>query len=125
MGTILTFICLIAIGGTFAINPLSKEFINEINAKAKTWRAGENFNPSTSMHHLRSLMGVHPDAYKFQQPYLLHEVADDDDLPEEFDSRTNWPNCPTIQEIRDQGSCGSCWAFGAVEAMSDRVCCFA
>lgn len=45
----------------------------------------------------------------------------DEELPENFDSRENWPKCPTIQEIRDQGSCGSCWAFGAVEAMSDRV----
>ncbi|XP_046688746.1 cathepsin B-like [Homalodisca vitripennis] len=43
-------------------------------------------------------------------------------LPENFDSRLQWPHCPTIREIRDQGSCGSCWAFGAVESMSDRQC---
>lgn len=30
-------------------------------------------------------------------------------LPESFDAREQWPNCPTIKEIRDQGSCGSCW----------------
>lgn len=44
------------------------------------------------------------------------------DLPAEFDAREHWPECPTIQEIRDQSVCGSCWAFGAVEAMSDRTC---
>lgn len=65
-------------------------------------------------------MGVHPDAHKFQEPLkLFSEIRSD--LPEEFDARKQWPQCPTITEIRDQGSCGSCWAFGAVEAMSDRV----
>jgi len=43
-------------------------------------------------------------------------------LPDAFDARENWPNCPSIRAIRDQSSCGSCWALGAVEAMSDRVC---
>ncbi|KAF5405801.1 Cathepsin B endopeptidase [Paragonimus heterotremus] len=47
---------------------------------------------------------------------------DKDALPESFDAREQWPNCTSIGEIRDQSSCGSCWAFGAVEAMSDRIC---
>lgn len=61
-------------------------------------------------------MGVHPDSKNYQEkPKLMGSIRSD--LPDDFDSRTNWPNCPTIQEIRDQGSCGSCWAFGAVEGI--------
>ncbi|XP_049534180.1 cathepsin B [Anopheles darlingi] len=102
---------------------LSAKFIDEINSKASTWRAGRNFHPDVSLSYIRGLMGVHQDAYKFREPEFVHDLsADVDDLPENFDSREQWPNCPTIREIRDQGSCGSCWAFGAVEAMSDRVC---
>lgn len=44
-------------------------------------------------------------------------------LPTDFDSATNWPQCaPIINDIRDQSNCGCCWAFGAAEAASDRLC---
>ncbi|KAK9694078.1 Papain family cysteine protease [Popillia japonica] len=64
-------------------------------------------------------MGALPEDKKL--PQLEHSLFDVP-IPDNFDSRDEWPHCPTIREIRDQGSCGSCWAFGAVEAMSDRVC---
>ncbi|XP_049858108.1 cathepsin B [Schistocerca gregaria] len=100
---------------------LSDDFINYINSLNSTWKAGRNFPQETPVKHLKRLMGVHPDSYLFQPPVQRHAV-EDLEIPEEFDSREKWSFCPTIKEIRDQGSCGSCWAFGAVEAMSDRVC---
>jgi cathepsin B len=39
--------------------------------------------------------------------------------PTNFDARTQWPNY--IHAVRDQQQCGSCWAFGASEAFSDRI----
>jgi len=42
------------------------------------------------------------------------------DIPEEFDSRVGYKEC--VHPIRDQQKCGSCWAFSASEALSDRFC---
>lgn len=62
-------------------------------------QAGRNFHVSTSKSYIRSLMGVHPDSKNYREaPKLMSGIRYD--LPENFDSRTNWPDCPTIQEIR-------------------------
>ena len=47
----------------------------------------------------------------------LHQGPRDKD---NFDSRVEWKNC--VHPIRNQKSCGSCWAFSSIEGFSDRVC---
>ncbi|CAH0548114.1 unnamed protein product [Brassicogethes aeneus] len=113
---------LLVLGLKADLHPLSDEFIDLINSKSKTWTAGRNFGENVSMSYIKKLMGVLPDADLHKPPVLELIGGDEEQLPENFDARQQWPHCPTIQEIRDQGSCGSCWAFGAVEAMSDRIC---
>ena len=45
-------------------------------------------------------------------------------LPDAFDWRNQSiaAKCPSISRVRDQAGCGSCWAFGTAEAMTDRQC---
>ena len=44
-------------------------------------------------------------------------------IPAVFDSASHWPHCAKlINDIRDQGNCGCCWAFAGVSAASDRAC---
>lgn len=112
MRNTISFVVAIALCFHFALstrpNPISDEFINIINEKNSTWLAGRNFAPDVSVLYLRRLMGVLPTPDVYKLPRLTHDVTAEE-LPEQFDAREQWPDCPTIQEIRDQGSCGSCW----------------
>jgi cathepsin B len=101
---------------------LTNQFIDEINSAQSTWKAGPSKFMAMSKQAVKRLMGVRPEYFEQIKlvPAIEHEVPAA--LPDTFDAREQWPNCASIKEIRDQGSCGSCWAFGAVEAMTDRIC---
>ncbi|XP_037553434.1 cathepsin B [Nematolebias whitei] len=100
------------------LHPLSNEMINYINKVNTTWKAGHNFH-NVDYSYVQKLCGT---LLKGPKLKTMVQYGGGLKLPAQFDAREQWPNCPTLKEIRDQGSCGSCWAFGAAEAMSDRVC---
>jgi len=94
--------------------------INQINSNTKaTWKAAKQSRwEGMDLSAIKRLMGTK--VPKENKPLLASNEKVD--LPANFDSRTQWPNCTTIKTIRDQKCCGSCWAFGAVESFEDRYC---
>ncbi|PVD32580.1 hypothetical protein C0Q70_08022 [Pomacea canaliculata] len=122
------FLVLAALVATALASPvidfglLSDEEIEYINKVQTSWKAGRNFPKGAT--YVKNLMGVDmKKSLAYMKKHLKEkEYGELTALPDNFDARVQWPNCPTIKEVRDQGNCGSCWAFGAVEAMSDRIC---
>jgi len=101
---------------------MTEELINEINSRNDvSWVAGWNSRfDGMTVFEAKRLMGVPADSKAYLPP--AKDIQPAKAIPDSFDARTAWPKCNSIGHIRDQGPCGSCWAFGAVEAMSDRIC---
>ena len=83
-----------------------EEMAEYINSIKTTWKAGVNERfVGSSDEQIRHQMGTFLEGGT-QLPEIK-TIAND--IPDQFDARTAWPNCPTVAEVRDQGSCGSCW----------------
>jgi cathepsin B len=107
---------------------INKAIINEVNLdETSTWVAGINHKfQGMTLAQVKPFLGAKLGGAKNLEKRVF---ADDEDiieaeaLPTDFDVRTQWGSiCPSVIEIRDQSDCGSCWAFGAAEAQTDRTC---
>ena len=106
-------VVLLLAAGAFAVEtPLlgQENIVEYVNSLKTTWTAGINTR----------FMGLSEDLIKYQMgvkeggPTLPRKkMTVIKELPTNFDARTQWPNCPSIAEVRDQGSCGSCWVCNA------------
>jgi hypothetical protein len=102
-----------------------QEMVNHINGLKTSWTAG--LNEGSSVHganhdQVKAMLGARKGGPKLPRKTIFE--IDPQAVPDSFDSATNWPQCTSMKTIRDQSACGSCWAFGAVEAMTDRNCIF-
>ena len=97
--------------------------VQAVAAKASTWTAGKNqrFHGMT-LGEVKTLMGALPEPAEMKAGPRSNYPEELSLIPKNFDARKHWPQCPQIGHIRDQSTCGSCWAFGAVESMGDRLC---
>ncbi|EAR95562.2 papain family cysteine protease (macronuclear) [Tetrahymena thermophila SB210] len=124
-------ICILLLGcllsaqvNCFNFTSFSEKFVEEFNKRYNsTWRAAryqkfEEMDPETLQGHLGALI----DEPLWAKLPIKNVEQTNDPIPESFDSREQWPNCNSIKTIRDQSTCGSCWAFAATETYSDRIC---
>lgn len=107
-------------------NTISLQALAEaVTESGATWTASADNGrilSNITLASAKQLMGVKNFDRTSLSPRVFTQLENDTPIPESFDAALKWPNCPSLREIRDQSSCGSCWAIAAASAITDRYC---
>lgn len=106
----------------FSASFISKEFVENLKkiAPFEVYEPEESPFRDWTMEELKQMLGDLEDEEEFKDP--LVDLEDDSlkDFPATYDFRKSYPDC--IGQIKDQGSCGSCWAFAGSTAFQQKYC---
>ena len=89
---------------------LTASNIEELNSRNTFMTAGHNQFSDWSDAEYTNFLSYRPkNTYRTQEPTIL----DTSDLPDSI----NWIEKGAVNDVQDQGQCGSCWAFSAIAQM--------
>jgi len=96
--------------------------IDHVNREQPGWRAGHNPRFANMTYEQASkLLGlIDTPSNEPASARSAARLVSATTLPESFDARTRWPACG--MPVRDQGTCGGCWAFAASSVFGMRQC---
>eukprot|EP00811_Abedinium_folium_P000647 NODE_10593_length_1341_cov_5.317957.p1 GENE.NODE_10593_length_1341_cov_5.317957~~NODE_10593_length_1341_cov_5.317957.p1 ORF type:complete len:400 (+),score=42.83 NODE_10593_length_1341_cov_5.317957:93-1202(+) len=102
-------------------HPIRKEIVDSVNQENCGWTAVAPEKNPLAKHTIEELRGMMGLLNYGDRPVAVAGAASKvGSIPEAFDARHTWPSCQSL--VRDQANCGSCWAFGAAETLTDNLC---
>ena len=117
-----TLFCLLVFSSqALAVTAEVDQVRQAIREKGARWLAGENEITSLPQEHRRLRVGTHKDYVQApQQGSLLVSTPVVGTPPATLDYR-NYNGNDFVTPVRNQGNCGSCWAFGTTAALESQV----
>ena len=93
------------------------QLIRDTNAKSLSYTLAHNAFSGYSHDEFRELMSLKPMFY----PTSTESLYDDSYLGNELPESVDWRTKGVVNPIKDQGQCGSCWAFSTIQAVESAV----